>query len=338
MSGGQRIAVVGAGVAGLACARVLAAAGQDVAVFDKARGLGGRASTHRNGAYAFDSGAQFFDGDDPAFGAEIERWRAAGVVREWTGSVVEIAGGETRATEARTRWVGVPGMSAIAADLARGLDVTRQFRAERIVRGRDGLRLVAADGRTAGAFDVVASTAPAAQTAALVQESSPAVAETVSSVGFCRCVALMVAFEERVPWAHDAAVVHDPPAAWIARDSSKPARPAPDAWVVHATATWSERHFDGEDAALRDSLRDALAVATGSRLGRVAYERLHRWRYALADAPLAERCVFDAGAGVGAAGDWCGGARIEDAYLSGAALAGRILARSSARLGDARRP
>ena len=47
-------AVVGAGIAGLACARVLAEAGLEVRVFDKARGAGGRASTRRETGFSFD--------------------------------------------------------------------------------------------------------------------------------------------------------------------------------------------------------------------------------------------------------------------------------------------
>ena len=43
----ERVAVVGAGIAGLAAARRLAAAGVEVTVFDKARRPGGRLATRR---------------------------------------------------------------------------------------------------------------------------------------------------------------------------------------------------------------------------------------------------------------------------------------------------
>ena len=43
----KRVAIVGAGVSGLACAKLLGDHGIDVVVFDKSRGTGGRASTHR---------------------------------------------------------------------------------------------------------------------------------------------------------------------------------------------------------------------------------------------------------------------------------------------------
>ena len=43
----RHIAVIGAGMAGLSCARHLQEAGCRVTVFDKARGPGGRMSTRR---------------------------------------------------------------------------------------------------------------------------------------------------------------------------------------------------------------------------------------------------------------------------------------------------
>ena len=43
----SRVAVIGAGMAGATCARLLADAGLDVTLFDKSRGVGGRMSTRR---------------------------------------------------------------------------------------------------------------------------------------------------------------------------------------------------------------------------------------------------------------------------------------------------
>jgi renalase len=50
----------------------------------------------------------------------------------------------------------------------------------------------------------------------------------------------------------------------------------------------------------------------------------HRWRLALPVNPLPEKFLFDASQAIGLAGDWCGGPRVEGAYLSGLALAQAI--------------
>ena len=56
-----------------------------------------------------------------------------------------------------------------------------------------------------------------------------------------------------------------------------------------------------------------------------AHVEAHRWRHATPEPALKERCLWDAALAVGAAGDWCGGPRIEGAWLSGQALAERVL-------------
>lgn len=51
----------------------------------------------------------------------------------------------------------------------------------------------------------------------------------------------------------------------------------------------------------------------------------HRWRYAQVENALQVPCLYDPACRLGAAGDWCLGARIEAAYDSGLALADAIL-------------
>ncbi len=43
--------------------------------------------------------------------------------------------------------------------------------------------------------------------------------------------------------------------------------------------------------------------------------------------------LFDPDLAIGACGDWCGGPRVEGAFLSGLALAERILSRAGAEAG-----
>ena len=55
----ERIAVIGSGIAGLACARRLSDAGYAPILFDKGRGIGGRLATRRTpDGRQFDHGAQ----------------------------------------------------------------------------------------------------------------------------------------------------------------------------------------------------------------------------------------------------------------------------------------
>ena len=100
--------------------------------------------------------------------------------------------------------------------------------------------------------------------------------------------------------------------------------------MLHGASDWSEAHFDDPPEAIAEALTAAFRDAAGVALPRPADLQVHRWRYALPDPALDERCLFDAELALGACGDWCGGPRVEGAFLSGHAVAERLLARLDA--------
>ncbi|WP_237737966.1 FAD-dependent oxidoreductase [Exiguobacterium antarcticum] len=57
----QRVAVIGAGPGGLACAMLLAGRGVDVTVYEKQPIVGGRTSRVQVGDYQFDRGPTFLN-------------------------------------------------------------------------------------------------------------------------------------------------------------------------------------------------------------------------------------------------------------------------------------
>ena len=67
----MRVAIVGAGLAGLMAGRTLAEAGHEVVLLDKGRSPGGRLATRRIGAATLDHGAQFFTVRSEAFAARV---------------------------------------------------------------------------------------------------------------------------------------------------------------------------------------------------------------------------------------------------------------------------
>ena len=69
----------------------------------------------------------------------------------------------------------------------------------------------------------------------------------------------------------------------------------------------------------------AFFSAVGSLPEEPVFAAAHRWRYAKAQNPLDDGCLWDRQAMIGLCGDWCCNSRIEGAFLSGAAMAGRVL-------------
>ena len=311
----MRVAVVGAGIAGLAAARSLIDRGHSVTVFERSQVAGGRAGTRTikaielprglSGELAFDHGAQYFTVRDQRFSEMAAEWDRDRVIAKWTGKIVVFDGeGWEDVEDGTSRYVGTPGMSAIAARMATGLDITYGHRVE-------SLEPLLRD------FDRVILAVPAPLAAPLVSHL-PALAAKLAAVSMKANWTVMAAFEERVAARFDAAFVSGSPVSWLARNCSKPKRNWKiDTWVVQASNAWSESHLDARPDEVGAFLMEAFEDQIAAGLPRAFYATVHRWRYATADPPLAGGAIHDPDSTITVCGDWCKGPRLEDAYLSG---------------------
>ncbi len=331
-----RIAVIGAGLAGTICSRLLRDHGHTVTLFEKSRGAGGRMSTRRTDAGQFDHGAQYFTANDPRFQRYVTAWQQQGLVVPWDGRILGDRG------PSRPRYVAVPAMNQLCKQLASGVTVHWETAITAIhptTEGRDGPPWVLMDGEAQrhGPFDAVLTAIPAAQTAALLQTVAPTLADAAATVAMLPNWTVMAQFAAPLPTAFDGHFVREeddatPRAlAWAARDSSKAGRQARagslsgDNWVLQAHALWTAAHLDDDKAAVIAALLADFWAIAGVDAAEPLFADAHRWLYARVDQPLDRDCLWDPALGLGAAGDWCLGAKVEAAFLSGTALAGRVL-------------
>src|SRR6516164_2587679 len=84
----RHYAVVGAGIAGVACARTLIQAGHRATVFEREATAGGRMASVSTPFGRFDSGAQYFTVRDPRFTQAIET--APGICKPWSANLVRV--------------------------------------------------------------------------------------------------------------------------------------------------------------------------------------------------------------------------------------------------------
>jgi renalase len=316
----MRIAIVGAGIAGLAAARALVDLGHSVRVFERSKVPGGRVATKvidgielprgLSGEIAFDHGAQYFTVRDPRFSDVAAYWERDRVIAKWTGRIVSFDGeGWEDVAEVTQRYVGTPGMAAIPIAMAAGLDIDYATRIDSLAPLLDTV-------------DRVILALPSAQASPLVSAIAPLAAK-VPAVSWQPCWAVMAAFEDRVAARFDAAFVTGSPLGWIARNSSKPKRNWKiDAWVLQASTAWSQAHLDDQTEDVGAFLMEAFEDLVPGGLPRAFYATVHRWRYATADPPLAIGAIADGR--IIFCGDWCKGSRVEDAYLSGLEAATRL--------------
>ncbi|CAA9309810.1 MAG: hypothetical protein AVDCRST_MAG16-70, partial [uncultured Frankineae bacterium] len=87
------VAVVGAGIAGAACARALLSGGVAVEVLDRGRAGGGRLASATLSGRRVDHGASYCTAKDERFAAVVDDWVSRGLARPWTDTF-HVAGPE----------------------------------------------------------------------------------------------------------------------------------------------------------------------------------------------------------------------------------------------------
>lgn len=335
----RRVAVIGAGISGAMAARTLADHGVDVTVFEKSRGAGGRMATRRTEfGSQFDHGAQYFTVRDNRFQRYVRSWLEQGLVGRWPDPVRDPSqriavirqGCIADWSDDQERFVGQPSMNSICQHLLRGVHVLNNTKIDGIKRAGEGLSLVCDHGTDMGRFDRVIVSAPAPQTAALLAGISP-LAERIAGIAMQPCWAVMADFASPIAPEWVGAFLHDSFITWVARNGTKPGRQSTtpstelEQVVIHLEHHWTSENWERSADWVADAALAELQKAIGIRLQKPIQVCAHRWRYALVPSLEPLDGCFDRHSGIAVCGDWTNGSRVEGAFLSGMAAAGRIL-------------
>ena len=287
--------VVGAGIAGLACARELIDGGVPARVLDRGRVVGGRLASKRFDDRYADIGAAYLTADDPAFLGRLESWRIAGLARPWTDTFTVFDGDRRSSTTGPVRWCAPRGLRSLAEDLAGELDVTLEHEVTALPEA-----------------DAVVLAMPGPQ-ALRITGSAAARAQRWSPV-----LAAVLTYPQRswpdfhAAFVNDAAVLEK-----VCDDGDRRGDGAP-VLVAHSTPAFAREHLERpQDAAgpMAAAVRDLLGVP-------LVPAHVHRWTYAV---PEPAGGAFAREGDVYLAGDVFGRPRVQTAWLSGRAVARAVL-------------
>ncbi|PAP75814.1 NAD(P)/FAD-dependent oxidoreductase [Rubrivirga marina] len=313
----MRLAVIGAGPAGLAAAHVLSP-DVHVTAFEKSRGVSGRAATrwrdapgqpalaeaHEPFRWRYDHGAQYL-GPDPD--SDVGRFLRALL----DDDLVEIGGavwpfddaGTLHPDEARqdsARWTlpdGIAGLGRRLAEATPDLDLRLETRVTRLVREGTSWTVEADDGARHDGFAAVLLTPPAPQTADLLRASDLGTADAAALADALGAADYRSQFT--VVWAFDAEI--DRPAdvyalvnaagesggggydvAWVAVESDKPNRAPVGAslFIAQMAPAWTDARYEDAPA---DVVRAAAEAVEGlwGPLPDPLWTDTQRWRYSL---------------------------------------------------------
>lgn len=347
----RHYAVIGAGMAGIACARTLMQAGHRVTVLDMQPEVGGRMASVDTSHGSFDAGAQFFTVRDARFQQALDT--TPQLTRQWSVNAIRTldpTGKQVMATQAtlEAHLVAQPSMGSLlqawAAPIADLRLNTQVLAIERDALNSSQWQLRTEDGeggqQVLAGLDGVLCAIPAAQVEHLLSSSGvdqPA-GWKLGNVYMAPSWTLLLAYAHAVDPAitrmgpqWNAARTEHPRITWVARESSKPGRSKLERWTVQASPDWARKHENDEPERVAAKMLQAFADVTRIRATPTEIHIL-QWQFAKTINPLPagedgkpRSHLWDAGSQVGACGDWCLGYRVEDAFVSGLELALDVL-------------
>jgi renalase len=356
----MKLAIIGAGVAGLAAARALRQRRPDLAItiYEKSRGLGGRAATRRHEGYIFDHGAQYVKAATPALERLLTAELPAGDLLDigrpvWTFDGAGVIAAGDPAQNADPKWTYRDGLSRLGKLLGAGLDIRRETRVaslrrrttddgrpdnaqplQSVVGGR--WSVVDSAGQPVADADLVLLTPPAPQTADILAASDfdpnakAALLAELARATYRRCISLALAYDWPITRPFYALVNIDRahPIAWLALEHAKAPERCPlghSLLIAQMAARWSLDHWETPVEELEHLVADQVGALLGEETRAPLWCDVQRWRYALPDSSADFDALNTSGSGLFFAGDYMSGpGRLHLAIESGWRVAGVI--------------
>ena len=308
------VLIVGAGIAGIACAHALLSAGVTARVVDRGRRPGGRMSSRAINGRTVDLGAAYFTAEPGSrFGAVVASWVGRGLARPWTDTIA-VAGidGIQRSSTGPMRYAAAAGLGELVVDLAVGVDVEQGVTVDHVATGEaDGAR-----------YDTVVLAMPDPQARRLLDAASPLREELDDGAGWVPSIAVVLEWAAREwPQFHAAFINDVPELTSLADDGDRRGDAAPVlvALTTEALAREHLEHPEGAIAPATDAVRRLLALKDAP-----VRSFAHRWSFARPASQHPE--PFLLADGIGVCGDaWGERSSVAAAWASGDAL-GRAIA------------
>ena len=257
------IAIIGAGVSGLSAAHELMSKGHRVVVFEKSRGVSGRAGTRRRGAISVDHGANFFRTSDPEVARMVhdilptdELVAIEGDVWTFDQTGAIVPGDAVQNSEPKytyRRGINTLGKLLQAAS---GVEVRREIRIATLERQEGGWLLRDSGSASQGHFDLVITTVPGPQAVQLLRASTmaedlqSALVEALRASRYNAQFSFILGYEENFGLSRKfhALVNSDGghPVSWLSFEEDKPGH-VPEGrsvLVVQMSPSWSSRRLE----------------------------------------------------------------------------------------------
>jgi hypothetical protein len=338
----MKLAIIGAGMAGLAAAHWLRRERPDieVVIVEKSRGVGGRTATRRVQGAVFDHGAQYVKGATPKVEQLLRETLAHDTLADirrpvWTfDSNNQIHEGDPK-QNAEPKWTYSDGITRLAKELAKGANIQFGTRVHHLEHLDNIYRLHDEHGTVVAESDALLITAPGPQAHSLVEQSrlphssQQSLLVELAKANYRRCLTLTLGYPPVLAERPFYALVNTDrqhPISWLAYEHVKPGRPgAQHVLIAQMAAQWSVEHWNDPLPELTQQIQRLASELLAEQLPDPVWVDRQGWRYALPDSGADFDMLNSALPGCYFAGDYTAGqGRVHLAIEQGWRVAERI--------------
>ena len=315
----MKVAVIGAGIAGLATARELGARGASAVVFERDELPGGRVATEAIFGYVFDSGAQSV----VPYASELtdvllNKLAVHDLIRieapVFVFEHLRVTSGDPK-RNASPRYTYRQGLAELPRLLAQGLNIRFNTNVTEIERAGDQFRVLG------DLFDAVVTTVPVPQASVLLW--GLAAHKAIAQSKYRSCVSVLLGFEVEPPTTRYHALVTEEeshPLQWLGLENVKAPERSPvgtTALVAQLNPSFSRTAWDWEDARVISEVTGFVKTLYGPEWKHPVVSHVKRWKYSQPEAIVLFDSVNHRNERLIVSGDGVAGGRIEYAFASG---------------------
>ena len=308
-----RAGIVGAGIAGASCAGTLAAAGWEVDVYEKARGVGGRLSSLRFDQGWATLGSPFISARRDPFRSQLRDWARQGWLEPVRSGILQ---GRANKGWTQTQLQNHYRPTIEPTQLVRQLLGDANLHLDTRVAALQPRTLILDDGQVRGDYDCVICSVPVPQAAPML-DALPLLRERLD-------------VRYRPTWSFLMRWEGGPAAEVIQFDdhllelAARQTGGGPGLWAVHSSHEFAETYLEASAMEAENRAASALMGLLGLPWP-VEVEASRLWRYAQPENPTGGFWLGDRENRVALIGDGIAGVGVERAWESGLRLAQAIL-------------
>ena len=314
--------ILGSGVAGSTIANLLSKK-YSVHVFDKAKGPGGRSSNKRfKKNLSFDHGVQYISPKSRVFTKLIQSLSKKKIFKTWGGNHLDFT---FEKKPLAPKYIGMKANNALSKYYLKGIKISFDSQITRIEYKKKIWEIILSD-NSKHQFKSLILTCPFPQLKKLARKYLENKISNLK-IQMQPNITGMIALKDQKELPISSIKFDDEILVWAANENSKKRfKSNLNLWTLQASLKWSKKTINKykNDNSIINQLVSRFIKLTGLKKNKIVHKKIHGWKYSYSYQKTTLSSSWNKKYQLGICGDWFGGPKVENAWLSANDLAKRI--------------